>query len=131
MLSTKIDLTANRDFSGGNGIFFDTPIEFPDDREWMTSDEYERLLWWEGIFGRRRHRNEKGIVFGEDNKYFSNLRSYCCRCGKPFRIPWDNYGGVCRKCDSEGYERGEKWRIPWAQHYGMRIDVAYNLFNSR
>jgi len=55
MLSPEIDLTANGDFGLGVGFFMDTPIEIPlDEYDSMSRDEYEALLWWEGIFGKKK-----------------------------------------------------------------------------
>lgn len=120
------------DFSGGGTIFFDTPIEIPyDEYELMSSDEYERFIWWESIFGRRGHRNQKHEIFNPDGT-LNECRSHCYRCGKPFRIPWDNIGGVCRKCDSEICDSGHN--IPWKKYYAQsqrERDIAYNLFNRR
>ena len=136
MLPRNIDLTEHRDFSGGGGIFMDTPIEIPlDEYQLMTCGEYERLRWWESIFGRKRHRNRKEYVFEYERKHRNEERTHCWRCGKEFRLPWDRVNGICRKCDSEvSEESGNRWRIPWVEHYGQISPVdntAYDLFNRR
>ena len=130
MLSPRIDLTENGDFSGGNGALMDTPIEIPmDEYDLMTNEEYEVLVRWEGIFGRRRHYTEKSKAFGKDPFPFSH-KDHCYNCGKEFRIPWDNIFGKCRKCA----EKPNESRLPWIEYYDnftFRNDVAYNLFNRR
>lgn len=136
MLPRNIDLTEHRDFSGGGGIFIDTPIEIPlDEYELMTCDEYEKLRWWEGIFGRKGHRNRKEYVFDYDGKYVSNSKKHCLRCGKEFRYPWDNVGGICKKCDEIVGMDMDKGRIPWKEYYGQNPEIedrtAYDLFNRR
>jgi hypothetical protein len=131
MLSPKIDLTEHMDFSGGSINLMDTLIEIPNDEySLMSSDEYEWFIWWEGIFGRKGHRNQKHEIFNPDTDPFIRSKSHCYRCGKPFRIPWDNIGGVCRKCDSEMCDSVQA--IPWKKYSSPRErDVAYNLFNRR
>ena len=135
MLSPKIDLTEHRDFGGGTIDLMDTPIEIPyDEYELMTPDEYERLIWLEGIFGKRGHWNQKHKIFNiDDSPFISRNKSHCYRCGKPFRIPWDNIGGVCRKCDSENSEMCNSVQvIPWKKCQSpIERDIAYNLFNRR
>ena len=64
MLPHNIDLTEHSDFGIGGGIFMDTPIEIPiDEYHLMTPEQYYKLMWWEGIFGRRRHYMEKSKIF--------------------------------------------------------------------
>lgn len=134
MLSLRVDLTENRDFSGGNGIIMmDTPIDISFvEEDLLSTDQYEHLVWWEGIFGRKRHPNQKREIFDEEGNYFKKMKTHCCRCGKEFRIPWDNVGGVCRKCD--GSLNDSDQRIPWKERQGIRPSmesVTYNLFRLR
>ena len=130
MLSPRVDLTEHIDFGGGTINFMDTLIEIPlDEYQLMTCDEYEWFKWWESIFGRRGHRNQKHEIFNP-NGTLNECRSHCYRCGKPFRIPWDNIGGVCRKCDGEMCDSVQA--IPWKKYQSQRErDIAYNLFNRR
>jgi len=131
MLPPNIDLTEHMDFSGGNGeIFFDTPIEIPlDEYRLMSNDEYEHLMWWEGIFGRKRHYTSKSELF---KKPKINL---CHHCGKLLRIPW--YFRVCRDCYKKGNTSFDNYihkdnRIPWAKMSNHSIrNVQYDLFNRR
>lgn len=113
MLSTKVDLTENQDFSGGSSTFMDTPIEVSyDDFKLMTYDQYERLIWWEGIFGRKMHRNQKAELFNiEPWPFLDALKSGCQRCGKPLRVPWKNFRGMCKSC-YEKFDLGIQ-KIPW------------------
>jgi len=133
MLPSNIDLTENRDFSGGNFIFFDTPIEIPmDEFHLMTPDEYDHLMWWEGIFGRRRHYTEKSKIFDVEKRFESHWNQHCLRCGVVLRIPWKTHYGLCKKCDDiVALEEGGT-RIPWKRrNEGGHRDPKYNLFNSR
>jgi hypothetical protein len=132
MLSPRVDLTEHMDFSGGTINVMDTIIEIPlDEYQPMTCDEYEWFKWWESIFGRRGHRNQKYEIFNLKGT-LNECKSHCYRCGKPFRIPWDNIGGVCRKCDSEMCD--SEHNIPWKNYHAQSSrtrDIAYNLFNSK
>lgn len=134
MLSQRVDLTENMDFSGGNINLMDTLIEIPyDEYKLMSPDEYERLIWWEGIFGRKRHPNQKREIFDKNGNYFKKMKTHCYRCGKEFRIPWDNIGGVCRKCDGSltDSDHDSDRRMPWKERQGIiqsMGSVAYNLF---
>ena len=104
MLTPRVDLTAHMDFSGGSIIdFFDTRLDeiLDDEYALISTDEYKRLTWWEGIFGRKEHKNQKHEIFSKD---INELMTRCLRCGKPFRIPWDSIGGICRKCDGEIFD---------------------------
>ena len=105
-------------------------VEIPDDEyELMTTEEYELLTWWEGIFGKKEHRNQKHEIFSKD---INELMTSCPRCGKPFRIPWDNIGGVCRKCNDEVFDPSHN--LPWKRNNNPSVSersIVYNLFNSR
>lgn len=111
MLSSAVDLTANRDF-GGLSMFFlpDISVEMVDN-DYMSYDEYEALKYWENIFGKKRHRNQKAKVFGYKDNYD------CCRCGKPIKLPWKNHGGICEACDAIM----QTVEIPWSRKYRNTI----------
>lgn len=136
MLSSRVDLTAHMDFSEDAINIFkildvEIPVEIPDDEYApMSVDEYIWLIWWEGIFGRRGHRNQKYEIFNSKG-ILNEIRSHCYRCGKPFRTPWDDIGGVCRKCNDEICDSGHT--LPWKKHNVSPIEgnIIYNLFNSR
>lgn len=121
MLPTNIDLTENRDFSGGNAVIWQIDIEIPEDWEEieiLSSDQWKKICEHEKIFGRKRHVNQKDRIFDWENSNRLNLfKTHCARCGKEFRIPWDNLGGICRKCDSE-VEVSNYDRIPWKRFEG-------------
>lgn len=113
MLSPEIDLTANGDFGLGVGFFMDTPIEIPlDEYASMSRDEYEALLWWEGIFGKRRHQSIKRILFPKLGYDVPNLP----------RIPWKRRYDNIRNLP----------RIPWKQRFHQSTDDrGWNLFARR
>lgn len=107
MLPPNIDLTEYGDF-GGHATFMDTPVDldFHDEETLMTADEYEHIVWWESIFGRKRHPNARRALLpkpGYDNPLLP-------------RIPWHEYH----------YED----LIPWNEQAAER-DTNYNLFNLR
>lgn len=142
MLPPNIDLTESSDFGLGSGIFMDTPVDLDDldARNNMSIDEYDYLVWWEGIFGRKRHRNQKWKLFpriGLDVPYDPENPhpSYCVRCGKEIRIPWKNYYGLCFECNNK-IETTVGGKIPWnyttVTNFSSRNDErGYNLFNSK
>lgn len=129
MLSRNIDLTENRDFSGGRIEFTHLLRSIDLDAEVMSTDEYEVIVWWEGIFGRRRHSNEKDRVFDKEEKYLNGWRGKCERCGKPLRCPWKRVYGLCIECN----DAMEKSRIPWIEHYGQQSssDRTMDIFHMR
>ena len=127
-LPRNIDLTANRDF--GNNIFNHTLI-FPIDveRELMTKEEYDELIKWENIFGRKWHKNQKNKIFDSEinfNKYWENT---CYRCGRPIRIPWNNIRGICKNCNNH-LEKPSYDRIPWKKKEN-NVNMGRNLFELR
>lgn len=131
-LSSKIDLTANRDF--GPKVVVINSIQSLDENESMSTDEYVRIARRESIFGKKIHRNIKDVVFDREGKFMEEVSIHCERCGKEFKIPWQFRWGLCEKCMTE---LGESFqiRIPWRIKAGevsdIRQDAKYNLFNSR
>ena len=130
MLSPKVDLTEHMDFNGGVIIRL---VEISDDeQDLMSTEEYEWFTWWEGIFGRKKHRNQKRDIF---SKNINEVTVRCPRCGKPFRIPWENIDGVCRvcrKCNDEIFDPSHN--LPWKRNNNPSVSersIVHNLFNSR
>ena len=141
MLSPKVDLTEHRDFNGGGIIRF---VEISDDeQDLMSTEEYEWFTWWEGIFGKKRHVNQKWDIFPRltlDVAEGPNA-SCCIRCGKVIRIPWKNYRhrypwgncGLCFECN-EKINTDIEGKIPWSHtmnNSSRNDEIVYNLFNSR
>ena len=129
MLSPKVDLTEHMDFSGG--IFSNIRlVEISDDeQDLMSTEEYEWFTWWEGIFGRKGHKNQKREIF---SKNINEVTVRCPRCGKPFRIPWVKIGGVCKKCSDEIFDPSHN--LPWKRNNNPSVSersIVYNLFNSK
>lgn len=147
MLSPKVDLTEHMDFNGGSmNIFSNTRlVEISDDeQDLMSTEEYEWFTWWEGIFGKKRHVNQKWDIFPRPTlDVAEGPNALCCtRCGKVIRIPWKNYGHhypwgncvLCFECNEK--VETETWgKIPWNRNmnnFPSRNDErGYNLFNSR
>ena len=149
MLPSNIDLTERADFGADFGDVSlispaDLNLDDIDTRNEMSTDEYDLLVWWESIFGKKRHVNQKWDIFprltldvAEDPHTL-----YCARCGKPIRIPWKNYGHhypwgnyeLCFECNEK--VETETWgKIPWNRNmnnFSSRNDErGYNLFNSK
>ena len=148
MLPSNIDLTEKADFGSPSSMSMDTPVDLDlddlDSENEMSSNEYNSLIKWESIFGKRKHINRKWNIFprlGLNGAEDSN--ALCCiRCGKVIRIPWKNYGhrypwgncGLCFECNEK--EETETWgKIPWNRNmnkFSSRNDErGYNLFNSK
>ena len=149
MLPSNIDLTERADFGSPSSMSMDTPVDLDlddsDSGNKMSSNEYNSLIRWESIFGKRRHINQKWNIFprnglnvsyGSENPY----TLYCSRCGKVIRIPWKNYGyhypwknyGLCFEC-SEKVETEIWGKIPWkhTSTSSRNDERGYNLFNSK
>ena len=148
MLPSNIDLTERADF-GRPSLIMEIPVDLDlddfDSGNKMSSNEYNSLIRWESIFGRKRHINQKWNIFprlGLNVSYGSESSHtlYCSRCGKVIRIPWKNYGyhypwenyGLCSECN-EKREIDFKGRIPWkhASTSSRNDERGYNLFNSK
>ena len=140
MLPSNIDLTERADFGLPSSMSMDTPVDLDlddsDSGNKMSSNEYNSLIRWESIFGKRRHINQKWNIFprnglnvsyGSENPY----TLYCSRCGKVIRIPWKNYG-LCSECN-EKREIDFKGRIPWkhTSTSSRNDERGYDLFNSK
>ena len=149
MLPSNIDLTERADFGSPSSMSMDTPVDLDlddsDSENKMSSNEYNSLIRWESIFGKRKHINQKWSIFprnglnvsyGSENPY----TLYCSRCGKVIRIPWKNYGhrylwknnGLCFEC-SEKVETEIWGKIPWkhTSTSSRNDERGYNLFNSK
>ena len=145
MLPSNIDLTERADFGDTSLISLaDLNLDDIDTRNEMSTDEYDLLVWWEGIFGKKRHINQKWDIFTRINlNGVEDPNALCCiRCGKVIRIPWKNYGhhypwanyGLCFECNEKG--ETETWgKIPWNRNMNNfssgNDERGYNLFNSK
>lgn len=149
MLPSNIDLTERADFGADFGDVSlispaDLNLDDIDTRNEMSTDEYDLLVWWEGIFGKKRHVNQKWDIFPRLTlDVAEDPNALCCaRCGKVIRIPWKNYGHhypwgnyeLCFECNEK--VETETWgKIPWNRNmnnFSSRNDErGYNLFNSK
>ena len=121
MLPRNIDLTERRDF--GDGTFTTLARPSFDLRHYdgpMGRDEYEYIVWWESVFGRESHDNEKYTVFDKNETYEMELETHCHRCGKELRIPWKRYYNLCEKCNYDVDYEYE--RLPWKAWKGSTSD---------
>ena len=148
MLPSNIDLTEKADF-GCPSLIMEIPVDSDlddfDSGNKMSSNEYNSLIRWESIFGKRKHINQKWNIFprlnlnvsyGSENPY----TLYCARCGKAIRIPWKNYeshfpwknDGLCSECNEK--IKTETWgKIPWKHNStsSRNDEKGYDLFNSK
>ena len=149
MLPSNIDLTERADFGADFGDVSlispaDLNLDDIDTRNEMSTDEYDLLVWWESIFGKKRHINQKWDIFPRLTlDVAEDPNALCCaRCGKVIRIPWKNYGyhypwgnyELCFECNEK--VETETWgKIPWNRNmnnFSSRNDErGYNLFNSK
>lgn len=105
-MDRRIDLTLNRDFSQGSQII--VPNDFDEfvgniyDSRNMSETEYEKLVQYENIFGRKRHFTDVMTVFMKsDEEYRNGYIKHCWRCGKEHRIPWKIKSDLCEECEKE------------------------------
>ena len=146
MLPSNIDLTERADFGRPSLTFDLNDLDDIDTRNEMSTDEYDSLVRWESIFGKRKHINQKWNIFprnGLNVSYDSENPHtlYCSRCGKVIRIPWKNYGShrpwknyeLCSECNEK--IKTETWgKIPWKHHtyvFSRNDERGYDLFNSK
>lgn len=92
IISRNVDLTEYNDF--GYEVSF-----LSDGFELIRIGEYDTPFSNNHIFGKRYHRNEYNRIFDVDRKFERDVAQHCYCCGKPLRIPWIKYGGLCEKCD--------------------------------
>ena len=151
MLPSNIDLTEKADFGRPSFTIMEMPVDLDlddfDSENKMSSNEYNSLIRWESIFGKRKHINQKWSIFprnglnvsyGSENPY----TLYCARCGKAIRIPWKNYGcfspwknyNLCFESNDK-VETEVKSKIPWDHTMdspsSRNDEKGYNLFNSK
>ena len=88
MLPSNIDLTERADFGDVSLISpADLNLDDIDTRDEMSTDEYDLLVWWESIFGKKRDVNQKWDIFPELRLSVENPHTLCCaRCGKEQKI---------------------------------------------
>ena len=143
MLPSNIDLTERADFGRPSLTFDLNDLDDIDTRNEMSTDEYDLLVWWESIFGKKRHINQKWDIFPRLTlDVAEDPNALCCiRCGKVIRIPWKNYGhhypwgncGLCFECNEK--IETETWgKIPWSHtmnNSSRNDEIVYNLFNSK
>lgn len=127
--SRNIDLTENNDFGFSNDF---TSLEIRpissddilslhlDSSVPITYDTYLKIWEYESIFGERCHHNEFIDVFDKSEKFDNEIEYHCYRCGKPLRIPWRMYRGLCDDCneyiDLYRNESDLDNRVPWKQN---------------
>lgn len=128
MLTGNIDLTENRDFGGNFQITaMDIPIELSEADNIMTTEDYEKIIRRESIFGKKRHTNGKHRIFGRTT-FVKNLESHCYRCGKELKLPWErNRMELCKQCSDKVKHDNQYLKFPWNYISIIRTDDLFNL----
>lgn len=128
MLTRNIDLTENRDFGGRFQITaMDTPIELWEADNIMTTEDYEKIIRRESIFGKKRHTNGNHRIFGRTT-FVKNLESRCYRCGKELKLPWErNRMELCKQCSDKVKHDNQYLKFPWNYISIIRTDDLFNL----
>ena len=128
MLTGNIDLTENRDFGGRFQITaMGFPIEMSEADNIMTTEDYEKIIRRESIFGKKRHTNGKHRIF-ERTTFVKNLESHCYRCGKELKLPWErNRMELCKQCSDKVKHDNQYLKFPWNYISIIRTDDLFNL----
>lgn len=113
MLTSRVDLTLNRDFSNN---MMDGLIAHYHHGELMTPQEYEKLCKWESIFGVEQHENQFMLVFGR-KKHSVMLEVE----GEAWN-PWDEPLPSLTKGYSTTY-------IPWRRPFFERMHSDVDIFS--
>ena len=115
-MTGNIDLTEHHDFSSGLTEGDDLVATWLD-TEIMTADQYETVVKWERVFG-KRHRNEKDKIFDKELPFVEKSKDCCQRCGCDLRVPWKRVYGLCIRCNDIVEHNVQQ--IPW-KSYTPRI----------
>ena len=128
MLTGNIDLTENRDFGGRFQITaMDIPIGMSEADNIMTTEDYEKIIRRESIFGKKRHTNGNHRIFGRTT-FVKNLESRCYRCGKELKLPWErNRMELCKQCSDKVKHDNQYLKFPWNYISIIRTDDLFNL----
>lgn len=112
MLTSRVDLTLNRDFADSNWAM-DGVIAHYYHGELMTPQEYEELYEWESIFGVEQHENQFMLVFGR-KKHSVMLEAE----GTPWN-PWYNPSFSLTTPATTHIP----WRRPFFEHMHSDVDI--------
>ena len=124
MLTGNIDLTENRDFGGSFQI---TEMNIWEADNIMTTEDYEKIIRRESIFGKKTHTNGNHRIFGRTT-FVKNLESRCYRCGKELKLPWErNRMELCKQCSDKVKHDNQYLKFPWNYISIIRTDDLFNL----
>ena len=124
MLTGNIDLTENRDFGGRFQI---TEMNIWEADNIMTTEDYEKIIRRESIFGKKTHTNGNHRIFGRTT-FVKNLESRCYRCGKELKLPWErNRMELCKQCSDKVRHDNQYLKFPWNYISIIRTDDLFNL----
>lgn len=128
MLTGNIDLTENRDFGGSfQTTAMNIPIELSEADNIMTTEDYEKIIRRESIFGKKTHTNGNHRIFGRTT-FVKNLESRCYRCGKELKLPWErNRMELCKQCSDKVKHDNQYLKFPWNYISIIRTDDLFNL----
>ena len=113
MLTSRVDLTLNRDFAGS---MMDNAIAHYYHGELMTPQEYEELCKWESIFGVGLHEDQFNLVFGR------RKHSVMLEMEGTTWNPWDEPSPSLTK----GYSTTH---IPWRRLFIERMHSDVDIFS--
>lgn len=140
MLSQRVDLTENNDFSSRNLSDFLINVDIVNDvanhhSPNMSTNMFDEIQKYGEVFGRKYHYNEViDVFFNDDERFYRENRDICQRCGKYIRVPWKNFNNLCDVCDSivDNEQYYMDLKIPWKTLPVTNIrDTARELFNMR
>lgn len=133
--SLNVDLTEHSDFGETlkHILFYKEYLETFKEyvkngaKSFLTNDEYDAINTYIKIFGIPYHFNQFDYVFDKKDKFEYEIEGHCYRCGKPLRIPWKMYRGLCYECNGDIDEKVPRAsepidvlaRCPWSK-YVMR-----------
>ena len=124
MLTGNIDLTENRDFGDSFQI---TEMNIWEADNIMTTEDYEKIIRRESIFGKKIHTNGNHRIFGRTT-FVKNLESRCYRCGKELKLPWErNRMELCKQCSDKVKHDNQYLKFPWNYISIIRTDDLFNL----
>lgn len=141
MISRRIDLTENNDFSSTeldlsflNSGVANRALKV-NSMTAMSFDDFKLIAEYEKFFGIKMHSCQAYEIFNSDlSKYRYDMQTHCHRCGAPL-IPWNRYNDLCPECHRI-VDEDFKGKFPWNYDEGKtyfvsRRDDPKEIFNLR
>lgn len=141
MISRRIDLTENNDFSSTeldlsflNSEVANRALKVNSMTALKMSFDNFKLIY-EKFFGIKVHSCQAYNIFNSDlSKYRCEMQTHCHRCGAPL-LPWNRYSNLCYECHRI-VDEDIKGKFPWNYDEGKiyfvsRRDDPKEIFNLR